>query len=203
MKVPAHINCHVIKQAAAAREMKEQQRVSRRCTNCGKTETSKHILSWCAKCKKVQYCGRDCQVKHWSETHKKECKRLRAEIRLEEKHDLVGDDILQVVRMNPIRMASSGDTKVDGSYKRPSGVQPGQVFMIKVQRRTAKEAMLVYDESRECLFYVRPDQVGFDELYAAVSAQKAADGMKTYIEASFDNSDVMTVYPETSSMQLW
>ncbi|QDZ23306.1 MYND-type domain-containing protein [Chloropicon primus] len=37
---------------------------------CGKTV--KKALR-CSKCKVVYYCGRDCQVKHWSNGHSKEC----------------------------------------------------------------------------------------------------------------------------------
>ncbi len=39
---------------------------------CGACKTSTKTLSVCVGCKKIQYCGRDCQKKHWP-THKKSC----------------------------------------------------------------------------------------------------------------------------------
>ena len=38
------------------------------CGNCGKSES--HMV--CSGCKKIRYCGRDCQKEHWK-VHKKTC----------------------------------------------------------------------------------------------------------------------------------
>lgn len=40
------------------------------CSTCGEEKASKK----CSKCKKVQYCDRECQRLHWF-AHKKECER--------------------------------------------------------------------------------------------------------------------------------
>jgi hypothetical protein len=45
-----------------------------RCGHCGANESKNRKT--CASCKKVYYCGRDCQVKDWRERHKKVCKSL-------------------------------------------------------------------------------------------------------------------------------
>ena len=43
-----------------------------RCGSCNKS-SEEHELKACARCKKVKYCGKDCQTKHWN-THKHSCK---------------------------------------------------------------------------------------------------------------------------------
>ena len=43
-----------------------------RCGSCNKS-SEEHELKACARCKKVKYCGKDCQTKHWK-THKHSCK---------------------------------------------------------------------------------------------------------------------------------
>ena len=48
-----------------------------RCAACGKTEGELLIgfaLKKCARCKAVQYCGTDCQRRHWRGGHKAVCK---------------------------------------------------------------------------------------------------------------------------------
>ncbi|KAJ7186793.1 hypothetical protein C8R46DRAFT_1058054 [Mycena filopes] len=44
------------------------------CTGCFRTSDT--TLSRCAKCRRVAYCGRDCQTKHWK-VPKDECKRFQ------------------------------------------------------------------------------------------------------------------------------
>ncbi|EPE26638.1 HIT/MYND zinc finger-like protein [Glarea lozoyensis ATCC 20868] len=48
----------------------------RRCQGCGKVEEK---MTRCKGCEEVWYCGKDCQVKGWTEGgHKSECKVLKA-----------------------------------------------------------------------------------------------------------------------------
>jgi len=48
------------------------------CSTCGKPKTPLRPLKPCKLCHTVQYCGRECQVKHWKESgHRRECKKLR------------------------------------------------------------------------------------------------------------------------------
>ncbi len=44
------------------------------CFYCGKLESDEHKLLKCTRCKHVFYCGRDCQIPHWSRSHKSLCK---------------------------------------------------------------------------------------------------------------------------------
>jgi len=47
---------------------------SSRCANCGKNDTAFSTdLMICSRCKKVAYCGRDCQLAHFK-VHKRPCK---------------------------------------------------------------------------------------------------------------------------------
>jgi hypothetical protein len=43
------------------------------CANCGKKEEFKGQLKQCSRCKKVRYCGQECQLKHWKDGHKDAC----------------------------------------------------------------------------------------------------------------------------------
>lgn len=43
------------------------------CAACNAVEANPGAFKFCAKCKQVSYCGRDCQKKHWKEEHKKVC----------------------------------------------------------------------------------------------------------------------------------
>lgn len=49
------------------------------CDGCGEVEELCGDYKCCSKCKKAQYCSRDCQVKHWK-MHKPDCKKNRANI---------------------------------------------------------------------------------------------------------------------------
>jgi hypothetical protein len=44
--------------------------------SCDRTDTTDARFQTCSKCKSVKYCSRDCQVAHWKERHKSECKNL-------------------------------------------------------------------------------------------------------------------------------
>ena len=47
------------------------------CAACGSTEPALCTFARCAGCKKVSYCGPECQKTHWK-AHKKACKEFRA-----------------------------------------------------------------------------------------------------------------------------
>ncbi|KAJ3333990.1 hypothetical protein HDU76_013637 [Blyttiomyces sp. JEL0837] len=58
------------------------------CTNCGIEESDEVKLLACASCRSPLYCSKDCQKKHWKQSHKAECatiktKREDAEMALE------------------------------------------------------------------------------------------------------------------------
>lgn len=40
---------------------------------CGNAKCAEEPTTRCGKCKTVEYCGRECQTKHWKEEHKGRC----------------------------------------------------------------------------------------------------------------------------------
>mmetsp|Transcript_30033 Transcript_30033/g.69282 ORF Transcript_30033/g.69282 Transcript_30033/m.69282 type:complete len:331 (-) Transcript_30033:9-1001(-) len=50
---------------------------ARRCFACGEEETVGLKTKRCGACKVAQYCGRDCQISHWKESHKQLCPYFR------------------------------------------------------------------------------------------------------------------------------
>jgi len=45
------------------------------CSCCGKTSDEKKFPR-CKRCKRVAYCSKECQKKHWKAGHKKDCVRV-------------------------------------------------------------------------------------------------------------------------------
>ncbi len=69
--VKAHsMECRAVKADLARVQLHE-------CGLCEKKETSCGEFMNCSRCKKVAYCGRECQKKHWK-VHKRECKAASA-----------------------------------------------------------------------------------------------------------------------------
>jgi len=54
------------------------------CANCKKrTKENGHALDTCNGCKRVHYCSRKCQKKHWKKKHKHECKKFASQTSFE------------------------------------------------------------------------------------------------------------------------
>jgi hypothetical protein len=49
------------------------------CAACGTHETTRRPLKTCTRCHTARYCNSDCQMNHWKEGHKRECKQLQKE----------------------------------------------------------------------------------------------------------------------------
>lgn len=173
---------------------KEGMKTSRKmaCGNCqkylGKTEGLR-----CTKCKAVIYCNSDCQMSHWNNGHKEECKSLKA--------------VAKGVRLQkPLDESSSHTISLSsfslhqGSYRIPDGVQPGEMFVIKVQGGGDKSPIMVYDKSRTCQFYVNPEQPGFREILVEMRKEAAWQGRKTFMKACFEDGDCI-VYPATAGVK--
>lgn len=56
-------------------EANEEVQKDKICAGCDVSETTPGMFKFCARCKVVSYCGRDCQITHWSQ-HKKICSSL-------------------------------------------------------------------------------------------------------------------------------
>ena len=185
---------------AARREGREATKVkkqSKRC--CGYCE---HYLGCggakCAQCKVTNYCGRECQLAHW-DAHKKECKDLAA--------------LLTGVKLDPPNKLPMGRSIVNkcfnsGSiyhyvmkYQKPSNCKFGEKFVVKVQATVDSRPVLVYDQTRECMFEINPGKRGFLEILAAVRKEKAWQGQKTFMKALFDQNATCTIYPGTAGVK--
>mmetsp|Transcript_21213 Transcript_21213/g.56679 ORF Transcript_21213/g.56679 Transcript_21213/m.56679 type:complete len:206 (+) Transcript_21213:883-1500(+) len=64
---------------AQSQKLEQKRRANVQCAGCQRQEDSEDPvtgvkLSKCARCRVVQYCGKDCQVRDWP-THKPACKR--------------------------------------------------------------------------------------------------------------------------------
>jgi hypothetical protein len=99
--------------------------------------------------------------------------------------------------------ARSGQVQEAGKYQRPTnGTKVHERFYIKIQY-AQNGPLLVYDKTRSCCFHINPNQTGYRELTAAIQAQTACNGLKSYFQASFDADGVCTVYPGTSTLKQW
>lgn len=144
------------------------------------------------------YCSDECQIAHWKMGHKQVCKQLGEERRqaiILEKAFVTMPSRLMV--WNRTCRASSG------AYQKPDNVAVDERFYVKVQGEGLHQPLVVYDKSRQCQFCVMPGQRGFNEIFAKVKAEKAADGKKTFVEASFDSEGNCTVYPGRTSIKPW
>ena len=140
--------------------------------------------SWevCAGCNSIFYCSRECQVSHWKH-HKAECKRLKS--------SSAG------IKLNPPKTCSSSMSVLSGlTYKElypiPTGVNPGEMFVVKVQGGGMMPIM-VYDESRTCNFVIDYGAPGFKEVLSKIQKESAWNGRKTFMKASFDASGDCTI----------
>lgn len=176
------------KKATHARKMKEL-----RCANC-KVDLDKNAPV-CSRCKITCYCCRDCQVCHFSK-HKAECKHIAA--------------YANGVRLNPPTQTNmfaatvnfqTGMTQSGAKYQKPRNVKCNEQFVIKVQGNSDRSPIMVYDQTRFCLFDLCPGQPGFKEVLAEIRNEPAWQGRKTFMKASFDENGVCTVYPSTAAVK--
>jgi hypothetical protein len=63
--------------------------------------------------------------------------------------------------------------------------------------------LLIYDKSRQLHFSYPCHLRGFRELYDAARGERATNGTKAYLKASFDANGNCTVYPGTTSIKTW
>lgn len=178
-------------------------RALKTCSNCGALSSDDKKLLACGRCGTVQYCGKECQVKHWKEAHKAECKKVRAQqrgggIMLEKP---AGGGYFSTISFTSGR-STAGQREGDG-YRKPSSVAVGEKFFIKVQGGGPTMPLMIYDKSRECNFGLNPGDVGFDDLRQAVNREPAWQGRKTFVAACFDAEGNCTVYPGENTIKKW
>merc|ERR1712034_232970 len=65
------------KKSTKPKKQKKKKQNEKKCGSppCENVENSKSFKS-CGKCLQLFYCSRDCQISHWHNGHKRECKKL-------------------------------------------------------------------------------------------------------------------------------
>merc|ERR1719473_645505 len=53
------------------------ERLKMKCENCDKPESENREFKKCARCRKVLYCSKKCQKKHWKQKHKSVCRPVK------------------------------------------------------------------------------------------------------------------------------
>lgn len=153
------------------------------------------LYSTCSGCNVVIYCNRDCQLFHWKNGHKKECAKLKAYstgVELERPDSSLKHASISMV---------SGMTHLAGTYHIPDDIDPDEKFVIKVQGGSDHMPIMVYDESRTCMFDINPGKPGFKEVLNEMKKEKAWNGRKTFMKASFDELGNCTVFPATAGVK--
>ena len=143
-------------------------------------------------------------VEHWKNGgHKKECKTLAAG-NLGNGIKLERPDVPDGMYMVHASRQGLNQQTPELHYGKPSSVKCDEPFYVKVQASGSPQGnILIYDETRECFFYVPPGKPGYEEMIAKVHAESAFQGRKTYMKASFDANGDCTVYPSTAKLQRW
>jgi hypothetical protein len=59
-------------------------RMQNKCAECNNSDGK---LLTCSGCKQIVYCGTQCQLKHWKQSHKFDCKRLATHSLLSDTHE--------------------------------------------------------------------------------------------------------------------
>jgi len=173
----------------------KKQAIERTCANCNK-DLGKVGQMMCAACKTVSYCGRECQVAHWNNGHKAECKTLKVTAKGVKLKAPSGE-----YAFNASVSMVSGKTHNKGHYRIPDGTRTGAKFVVKVQGGSEMMPIMVYDQTRTCNFSIPPGQPGFKEVLTEMKKEMAWGGRKTFMKASFDDSGACTIYPATAGVK--
>jgi hypothetical protein len=178
----------------------EKKAATGQCSKCGTVETATVSMAVCARCKAVQYCSKECQVADWKAGHKQVCKKMEQELATAIQLETLPADGLSHVTFS----FSTRKAATSGTYRRPDSVAVGEQFYIKVQALPSDtQPLLIYDKSRQFEISYPFDRRGYREMYNAARGERATNGTKTYLKASFDASGSCTVYPGTTSIKTW
>jgi hypothetical protein len=170
----------------------------RKCTHCEAAETPSLDMMKCSKCKRVQYCSKECQKTHWKKVHKKECESLATD-----RKDCFVLDRPTQSDMHTVSISHSLSSSKTGVFRKPSHVAVGEKFYIKIQGSSDMAPLLMYDESREFELMYTAQKRGFHQLLSKVKAETCTDGRKTYMKASFDEAGDCTVYTGMTTVKPW
>ena len=105
------------------------------------------------------------------------------------------------VGMHHSTFSFSKNKQLSGTYQNPKGVKVDEKFVVKVQGNTMMSPLLIYDKTRTCEFSLYPDEPGFSRILEEVHKEKAWQGRKTFMKASFDDNGCCTIYPHTAGVK--
>jgi hypothetical protein len=186
----------MIKDATVKQGLKEKTEEFHRCRHCGKSDNV--ILSDCARCKKVAYCGKECQKIDWKERHKQECEEWIKVVTIRP-NDIPATPEVKTVLHN----ARTGQFNTRLGIKRPQNSAVGEDFYIKIQCNEPEEPLMIYDETRECQFMLPSTARAHASLFKIGKAEKATNGRKTYMKASVDKDGNMQVKLNSFTLKQW
>ena len=146
----------------------------------------------------MAYCSRDCQVTHWKETHKQECKKLAEEV----ERCIVLEKPTPSLLHHQVFSHKTGKVS-NGTYRKPTNVAVDEKFHVKIQAGGISGPLLLYDKTRQCEFSIEPTHRGYEEIKQIILAETATRGTKTYMAASFDTQGNLRVYPKQTCIRTW
>jgi len=89
-------------------------------------------------------------------------------------------------------------------FIRPQDIKVEQKFTIKIQKMLEdEEAMMAMDHTGSCEFIIGPDQKFYRKLKAKLDEQTETDGMKAFMEASFDKKGQCKIYLNRTKIRTW
>lgn len=149
----------------------------------------------------VRYCSDACQNSDWKNRHRKDCRKLRKAytqcIVIDKPSTGEGD-----VADNAILTYNAGEVPMT-SYRRPCQSAVGETFTVKVQRVSGRDTLLVTDKSRECMFFLGPDQKFYKMLLDKVKAEQGTAGTKTHMAVAFDAKGNCAFYVNQTKLKSW
>lgn len=195
-KVNKVITKHLAKESekkAAKRDIQTEV-----CENCGvKASSLGKLLLQCSKCLDATYCSKECQLAAWKAGHKTDCKKR------EEALGLILGPATKVPNYVVGSNFQSGKKITNFQCRSPKGLKVGEKFWMKVQSNGIQSALLLYDETRHCNFYLDPGRAGHKELVEKVANEPAFEGRKSFFKAKFNTDGKCVVFPHTSAMLKW
>jgi len=61
--------------------------------------------------------------------------------------------------------------------------------------------MLVYDQTRQCVFHMFPGQNGYDRMFKKVKEEKATLSRKSYFNACFNTNGKCNIFPNSARLK--
>jgi MYND finger len=137
----------------------------------------------------VRFCSTECQVQHWNNGHKYKCKQLAQERNI---FVLVTPDIL----LHRYSYSDNGNnTGGGGSFRKPSGIDYGEPFIVKIQhlQEGGDDILWIYNKERDCEFFLYYDNSASTNHFTTSTGSKNTKQMEANNEHTKDCSDLIDI----------